>query len=228
MKTNLKSFALGASLALGLLGVYALAVSIPNIFAGGEVISAAKMNANFEALKTAVNALEANSAQPTTASFKVSGLTGQTNTTAKTYSQFNVTAPGPGKLLVNMSIPMFLNLPAPPTSGSFKVGLCDAADTGTVGACAGTYYGSYSSPAVQFASVVDISRTRVFDVAAAGVKTIFINAQTNTATHPLSFNEAGTVSVVFIPNTTSLSIASLGTQSQPVACPVSDKAQGRC
>jgi hypothetical protein len=59
MKTNLKSFALGASLTLGLLGVYALAVSVPNIFASGDVISAAKMNANFAALKTATDALEA-------------------------------------------------------------------------------------------------------------------------------------------------------------------------
>ena len=59
MKTNLKSFALGACLTLSLLGVYALAVSIPNIFAGGEVISAAKMNANFSSVKTAVDALEA-------------------------------------------------------------------------------------------------------------------------------------------------------------------------
>jgi hypothetical protein len=59
MKTNLKSFALGASLTLGLLGVYALAVSIPNFFTAGDVISAAKMNANFEAMKTAIDALEA-------------------------------------------------------------------------------------------------------------------------------------------------------------------------
>jgi hypothetical protein len=57
MKTNLKSFALGASLALGLLGVYALAVSIPNVFSSGDVISAAKMNANFTAVKTAVDTL---------------------------------------------------------------------------------------------------------------------------------------------------------------------------
>jgi hypothetical protein len=62
MKTNLKSFTLGASLALGLLGVYALAVSIPNVFSSGEVISAAKMNANFEALKTTVDALETKTA----------------------------------------------------------------------------------------------------------------------------------------------------------------------
>jgi hypothetical protein len=58
MKTNLKSFALGASLALGLLGVYALAVNIPNSFTAGDVISAAKMNANFTATKTAIDVLE--------------------------------------------------------------------------------------------------------------------------------------------------------------------------
>jgi hypothetical protein len=62
MKTNLKSFALGASLTIGLLGVYALAVNIPNIFASGDVISAAKMNENFAAMKTAVDALEAKTA----------------------------------------------------------------------------------------------------------------------------------------------------------------------
>jgi hypothetical protein len=58
MKNNLKSFALGASLTLGLLGVYALAVSIPHMFSSGDVISAAKMNANFAAVKTAVDTLE--------------------------------------------------------------------------------------------------------------------------------------------------------------------------
>ena len=59
MKTNLRSFVLGVSLALGLLGVYALAANIPNIFASGDVISAAKMNENFAAMRTAVDALEA-------------------------------------------------------------------------------------------------------------------------------------------------------------------------
>lgn len=58
MNINLKSFALGASLMLGLLGVYALAASIPNIFAAGDVISAAKMNANFAALTAEINALK--------------------------------------------------------------------------------------------------------------------------------------------------------------------------
>ncbi len=46
--------------ALGSLGVYALAVTIPNTFTGGQTISAALFNANFVSLKTAVDALEAN------------------------------------------------------------------------------------------------------------------------------------------------------------------------
>ena len=61
---NLKSFALGAALALAALGVVALAVAIPNTFAAGDVISAAKMNANFTAVKTAVDALEAKVSLP--------------------------------------------------------------------------------------------------------------------------------------------------------------------
>jgi hypothetical protein len=41
------------------LGLWGLAVTIPNTFSGGEVVSAAKMNANFQALKDAVDTLEA-------------------------------------------------------------------------------------------------------------------------------------------------------------------------
>jgi hypothetical protein len=59
VKINLKSFALGASCSLGLLGMYALAVSIPNSFTAGDVVSAAKMNANFAAVKASIDTLEA-------------------------------------------------------------------------------------------------------------------------------------------------------------------------
>jgi hypothetical protein len=45
---------------LGSSGLYALAVTIPNTFQGGQVISASQINANFQALKTGVDALEAN------------------------------------------------------------------------------------------------------------------------------------------------------------------------
>ncbi|WP_456476038.1 hypothetical protein [Oceanithermus sp.] len=41
------------------LGLWGLAVTIPNSFSSGEVVSATKMNENFQALKDAVDALEA-------------------------------------------------------------------------------------------------------------------------------------------------------------------------
>lgn len=54
---NLKYFVLGAALVA--VGLGAMAVTIPNTFSSGQVISAAQVNANFTALKTAVDALEA-------------------------------------------------------------------------------------------------------------------------------------------------------------------------
>ncbi len=53
---NLKYFVLGAAIVAA--GLSALAVTIPNSFSSGQVISAAGLNANFAALKTAVDALE--------------------------------------------------------------------------------------------------------------------------------------------------------------------------
>jgi hypothetical protein len=58
-KLNLKSFALGISVAISALGIYALAMSIPNTFSAGTSISSGQVNANFAAVKTAVDALEA-------------------------------------------------------------------------------------------------------------------------------------------------------------------------
>ncbi len=55
--SNLKFFVLGAAMVAS--GLWAAAVTIPNTFSAGEVLSAAKLNANFAALKTAVDALEA-------------------------------------------------------------------------------------------------------------------------------------------------------------------------
>ncbi|WP_457633818.1 hypothetical protein [Oceanithermus desulfurans] len=43
---------------LAALGLWGLAVTIPNSFSSGEVVSASKMNQNFQALKTAVDQLE--------------------------------------------------------------------------------------------------------------------------------------------------------------------------
>ncbi|WP_287417464.1 hypothetical protein [Oceanithermus sp.] len=44
---------------LSALGLWGLAVTIPNSFSSGDVVSAAKMNENFQALKAAVDTLEA-------------------------------------------------------------------------------------------------------------------------------------------------------------------------
>lgn len=54
---NLKYFILGAAIVAA--GLSALAVTIPNSFSAGQVISAAALNANFTALKTVVDTLEA-------------------------------------------------------------------------------------------------------------------------------------------------------------------------
>lgn len=54
---NLKYFVMGAAIVAAGLG--AMAVTIPNSFSAGQVISAAALNANFAAIKTAVDALEA-------------------------------------------------------------------------------------------------------------------------------------------------------------------------
>jgi hypothetical protein len=56
MKNNIRSLIFGFIFTA--IGV-ALAVTIPNNFSSGEVISSSKVNANFAALKTAVDALEA-------------------------------------------------------------------------------------------------------------------------------------------------------------------------
>ncbi|MCX7782194.1 MAG: hypothetical protein N2318_00945, partial [Meiothermus sp.] len=53
---NLKYFAMGAAVVAAGLG--AMAVTIPNSFSAGQVISAAALNANFAAIKAAVDALE--------------------------------------------------------------------------------------------------------------------------------------------------------------------------
>ena len=43
---------------LAALGLWGLAVTIPNSFSSGDVVSASKMNQNFQALKAAVNQME--------------------------------------------------------------------------------------------------------------------------------------------------------------------------
>ena len=54
---KIKYLVLGVLLAS--IGLWALAVTIPHSFSSGQVIKSAEMNANFQALKNAVDALEA-------------------------------------------------------------------------------------------------------------------------------------------------------------------------
>jgi hypothetical protein len=55
---NLKAFTLGICLSIAALGAIALGENLPNVFAAGTVISTAKMNENFAALKSNLEALE--------------------------------------------------------------------------------------------------------------------------------------------------------------------------
>ena len=55
---NLKSFALGAGLAISALGIYAVAAAL-NTFASGDVVSSSKINANFAGLNADVAAVNA-------------------------------------------------------------------------------------------------------------------------------------------------------------------------
>lgn len=70
---NLKYFVMGATIVAAGLG--ALAVDIPNSFASGTVISSSALNANFAALKAAVDALEAANSV-TTARLQDNAVTG--------------------------------------------------------------------------------------------------------------------------------------------------------
>ncbi len=90
--------------ALGLL-VWGAAVTIPNSFADGDVISAAKMNANFAAVKAAVDTNESavaslQTAQPGAA--QVLGTTAVTSvgTTLSSVLSLDVTAPAAGYVVV--------------------------------------------------------------------------------------------------------------------------------
>lgn len=182
MKTNLKSFTFGASLTLGLLGVYALAVSIPNAFTAGDVISAAKMNANFDAMKTAVDSLETKaattdtktaaleSAQPGQKSFE-SGSGGPIPAVTGAMSSVTLQAPSNGFAIVTASGSVFWAL----TAG--EAGLIRLKVSKTSG-------DTDETPGIQFirfpsapagTQVFPFSTTKVFPVT-AGANQFFLNA----------------------------------------------------
>lgn len=94
---------------IALVGVSALALSIPNTFAPGEVISAAEMNANFAAVEAAVTALEAavavlEASQPVVAHAAVTGFVWLTGVSGDAIDLVTVdlTAPAAGVVVVEV------------------------------------------------------------------------------------------------------------------------------
>ena len=90
--------------ALGLL-VWSAAVTIPNNFADGDIISAAQMNANFAAVKAAVDTNESavaglQTAQPGAAQVLGTTLTTAVGTTLSSVLSLDVVAPATGYAVV--------------------------------------------------------------------------------------------------------------------------------
>lgn len=83
---------------VALVGVSALALTVPNTFVSGEVISAAEMNANFSAVEAAVAALQAS--QPRVAHTKVVGSVSVDDTTMVDIVVVTIDAPAAGVVIV--------------------------------------------------------------------------------------------------------------------------------
>ena len=140
---NRKAFALGLTTAIATLGAFAAAFSIPNAFSGGEVISATKMNANFEALGSAVTALEANGSVSTArladnavTAAKIADEPGAgqdvnagsiaLDGTLQTIQEVTITAPAAGFALVVASTEVDLNHTTA-TATTVKIGVTNGA-----------------------------------------------------------------------------------------------------
>lgn len=162
--------------ALGLL-VWGAAVTIPNSFSDGDVISASEMNANFAAVKAAVDANESavaslQTAQPGAA--QVLGSTGSTSvdTTMGSVLSLDVTAPATGYAVVTAAGEVALAHTSGTTTYINQIGIgptatslptIDQVDIQMPSAAAsGTYYQSFSV-------------TRVFPVS-AGTTTFYLDA----------------------------------------------------
>jgi hypothetical protein len=102
---NQLRYVLLAVTALALVGVSALALNVPHTFVSGEVIGSAAMNANFDAVETAVTSLEAQlaslaAAQPRTAHTKVDGLVAVDSVEMSDVVVVSIDAPAAGVVIV--------------------------------------------------------------------------------------------------------------------------------
>ena len=172
--SNLKSFALGAGLAIAALGVYALAATLTT-FASGDVVSSQKINDNFANLNADINAVNTKATQ-TAAKVKDAPGVAQAKTgsigvssTIKELASQTLTAPGPGYVLaIASAFVCFSHKAGEETLIDFGIASVPLTQTkdGTLteaGVGAGVAAGGYcQSVSVQF----------VFPVTAQGDKTI--------------------------------------------------------
>jgi hypothetical protein len=186
-----------------LLCVYAFAVNIPNLFSSGDVISAAKMNANFDAVKTAVNTLETKATttesktatlettQPGQTSFE-SGSGGAIPATTGAMAK-PLQAPSNGFAIVTASRSVYWTL----TAG--EAGLMRLKISKTSG-------DTDETPGIQFIrfpsapagnQVFPFSTTKVFPVT-AGANQFFLNAWRQIGTSSASLDDH-TLVVQFVP-----------------------------
>ena len=182
-------YVLLAVTALGLL-VWGAAVTIPNSFTDGDVISASEMNANFTAVKNAVDTLEANQAG---AAQSVDAGIQSVATTVGSYGSVDVNAPGAGYVLVITSAEVQFSH-TNGTASNVNYGVSESA----------TAYDSDQDQDVTIAStapsgtyVFTTSAQKIFPVAGAGTHTFYVVADSATGTTASLLDI--TLSAVFIP-----------------------------
>lgn len=207
---NLKYFVMGAAIVAAGLGAFA--ITLPATFTSGEVLSAAKLNQYFAAIKTAIDALEAPAARPSAGSRTIT-WTVFSSITPSQIARFSVNAPGPGRLIVQVSGQATLVFVSPNTTGSvesFSIGLCDATATSAPASCDDTYQ-RYESVDPDNAENGNMSQTfvleRTVNITAAGARTFFLNGQISTPLGEAYNLKATRVNVLFIPAANDMTIS---------------------
>jgi hypothetical protein len=168
-----------------------------------------------------VNAAELQGSLPKVGSIELVGTV--TATTPTTLDSFQVTVPGPGTLLVEVSGEFWVNADAAAVAARWSGtnwGICDTPNSSA--ACAGTYDRSdYEDPdnTTSLNAPPGWYRARTVQVAAAGARTFYVNAARDA--NSVSVNTWNTfATVTFVPGTaSSLSVVSAGFAAQGGAQP---------